>query len=290
MTPPTVGSLFTGVGGLDLGLERAGMEVRWQVEIEPFCNRVLAKHWPAVARYGDIRGLTGNELERVDLVCGGYPCQPFSQAGKRGGESDARHLWPEFARLLRVLRPRYVLLENVPGHLSLGFRRVLGDLAGLGYDAEWMCLRASEFGAAHLRKRVFIVGYLANPHPAERHSGDNALADPGDRLVPQPRRGPEGRDGAGPAGAVLPFAPGPSDPRWPAILRDYPWLAPALEAPAEPGHGRVADGISTILHRAMKDRTKRLRALGNSVVPQVAEWVGRRIMRIMEARMKGRAA
>ena len=90
----TFGSLFSGIGGLDLGLERSGMECRWQVENDDFANRVLAKHWPAVARYGDIRGLTGDELEPVDLICGGIPCQPVSVAGKRKGSADARWLLP----------------------------------------------------------------------------------------------------------------------------------------------------------------------------------------------------
>lgn len=179
--PLTVGSLCTGIGGIDLGLERSGMRVRWQVEIDPYCQERLRQLWPHVLLYGDLRSVTGYEIEPVDVLCGGYPCQPFSQAGKRAGEDDPRHLWPEFARILRVLRergcpPGYVLLENVAGHLSLGFGSVLRDLAGLGYDAEWTCVRASDRrrvvlpdgriltlgGASHLRKRVFIIGYLAD--------------------------------------------------------------------------------------------------------------------------------
>src|SRR6266487_3849645 len=98
------GSLFSGIGGLDLGLERAGMECRWQVEIDPYCQAVLRKHWPGVPKYEDVRTIS-DELERVDLVCGGFPCQPVSLAGRRRGAADERWLWPEFARLLRVLRP-----------------------------------------------------------------------------------------------------------------------------------------------------------------------------------------
>jgi hypothetical protein len=109
-----VGSLFSGIGGLDLGLERAGMEVRWQVEIEPYCNKVLAKHWPNVKRYGDIKSIDWTEVEPVDLICGGFPCQPVSLAGKRLAQEDERWLWPEVDRCLRALRPRYALLENVP--------------------------------------------------------------------------------------------------------------------------------------------------------------------------------
>ena len=160
----TFGSLFTGIGGLDLGLERAGMECRWQCEIEAFPRLVLAKHWPNIPCYEDVRKI-GADIEPVDLICGGYPCQPFSQAGKRGGAEDPRHLWPEFARIIRLLRPRYVLLENVPGHLSLGFGDVLGDLAGLGFDAEWTCVRAADVGASHLRKRVFVVANARGSKP-----------------------------------------------------------------------------------------------------------------------------
>ncbi len=284
----TFGSLFSGIGGMDLGLERAGMECRWQVEIDPFCRKVLTKHWPEVPKYGDIRELDGSELERVDCIAGGYPCQPFSQAGKRSGADDARHLWPEFARLIRTLRPSYALLENVPGHLSLGFGDVLGDLAGLGYDAEWLCLRAADFGAAHLRKRVFVVAYASSSErrPDDQHnestggrkqapnrpwSAGESLADAGNGQLQEPWRGPQGRDGTGPAGA---FAPGPSDARWPSILRERPDLAPALESPLR----ELADGLPSELVRALTDRTKKLKALGNAVVPQVAEWIGRRIM------------
>lgn len=167
----TFGSLFTGIGGIDLGLERAGWECRWHVENEPFCNEVLAARWPQVRRYGDIRSIRAEELEPVDCIAGGYPCQPFSYAGKRAGEDDPRHLWPEFARILRVVRPRFAILENVPGHLSLGFGEVLGDLAGLGYDAEWRCVRASDFGASHLRKRVFVVAYDPKQLRRRQHFG-----------------------------------------------------------------------------------------------------------------------
>ena len=159
----TCGSLFSGIGGFDLGLERAGMEVRWQVERDEWCRNVLAKHWPDVKRYGDIHDLTGDELEPVDLICGGFPCQPVSVAGQQKGTDDDRWLWPEFKRLVGLLRPRYVLVENVPGLLTANgghaFGEVLGDLADLGYDCEWTVLSAADVGAPHLRKRVWIVAH-----------------------------------------------------------------------------------------------------------------------------------
>jgi DNA (cytosine-5)-methyltransferase 1 len=155
----TVGSLFSGIGGFDLGLERAGMKVIWQSEIDTFASRVLKKHWPDVPNLGDITKVDWTKVERPDVICGGYPCQPFSTAGKRGGANDPRHLWPAMHNAICVLRPRYALMENVRGHLSLGFGRVLGDLAEIGYDAEWQVIPAAAVGAPHKRDRVFIVAY-----------------------------------------------------------------------------------------------------------------------------------
>src|SRR5215510_6823709 len=175
----TVGSLFTGIGGFDLGLERAGMRIDWQVEIDPFCLRVLEKHWPHVKRYTDIRTVGAHNLGSVDLVCGGFPCQPHSLAGRRCGAADERNLWPEFARLICELRPRWVVAENVPGLLSVDagrfFGGVLRDLAACGYDAEWNVLSAAEFGAPHRRDRVWLVAY-----PDERGCEEQRLAQHAD--------------------------------------------------------------------------------------------------------------
>ena len=161
----TVGSLFSGIGGFDLGLERAGHEILWQVENDPYCQKVLAKHWPDIPCYGDIHDVGKHNLEKVDMICGGFPCQPVSVAGKRKGQDDDRWLWPEFGRLIRELRPRYVLVENVPGLLIRGMGDVLGDLAKLGYDAEWGCVSAASVGAPHLRKRIFIVAHAQHVRP-----------------------------------------------------------------------------------------------------------------------------
>lgn len=157
---PTVGSLFSGIGGIDLGLERAGFRIAAQVEIDDYCRRVLAKHWPGVPRFADIREVTGDDIGDVDLLAGGFPCQDISNAGKRAGiDGERSGLWGEFARLVREIRPRYVLVENVGALLGRGIDRVLGDLAALGYDAEWESLPAAAFGAPHLRWRVFLVAY-----------------------------------------------------------------------------------------------------------------------------------
>jgi len=151
----TFGSLFSGIGGIDLGLERAGMRVKWQCEIDPFCRKVLAKYWPGVLQYKDVRRLNGGIC--VDLICGGFPCQPVSVAGKRKGTSDDRWLWPEFDRIISAIKPKIVLIENVPGLRTKGLNIVLNDLNELGFNAEWSNFRASEIGAPHLRNRLYIV-------------------------------------------------------------------------------------------------------------------------------------
>src|SRR5690606_18615786 len=160
----TVGSLFAGIGGIDLGLERAGMQVRWQVEIDDYCRRVLAKHWPEVTRYADIRDVGAHNLEPVDLIAGGFPCQDISFAGKGAGINGERSgLWREFARVVRELRPRYVLVENSSALTFRGLGDVLADLAVLGYDAEWSVLSACALGAPHTRERLFVVAYRDCP-------------------------------------------------------------------------------------------------------------------------------
>jgi len=155
----TVGSLFSGIGGLDLGLERAGMNVIWQSEIDPYGCQVLKKHWPEVVNHGNIKEIKWGDVVRPDIICGGYPCQPFSTAGKRNGTDDPRHLWPWVREAISELRPKYAILENVRGHVSLGLNVVLGEMASIGYDAEWQIVSAASVGAPHRRDRVIIVAY-----------------------------------------------------------------------------------------------------------------------------------
>ena len=220
----TVGSLFSGIGGLDLGLERAGLKVVWQCEADPYCRAVLRKHWPEVPCFGDIRELT--DPPRVDVVCGGFPCQPVSLAGLRLAQKDARWLWPEFARIVGLVRPRYVVVENVPGLVNKGLSDVLADLTALGYDAGWGIVSAASVGAPHLRERLFVVAY--------------PMCDRLERIFQ-----------AGTAQRAVERGSG----AW--------WSV-------EPDVGRMAHGIPR--------RMDRLRALGNAVVPQVAEYIGRLIM------------
>lgn len=155
----TIGSLFSGIGGLEMGLGACGMgPVVWQCDSDPYARAVLAEHWPDVRRYNDVKEIDGNAA-RVDLVCGGFPCQPHSLAGKRRGMSDARWLWPEFARIIADVRPSAVFIENVPGLRTSGLSTVLADLAALGFDAEWGCFSACEVGAPHSRRRLFVLAY-----------------------------------------------------------------------------------------------------------------------------------
>ena len=170
----TVGSLFSGIGGLDLGLERAGMSVIWQSEIDPYASKVLKKHWPEVINYGDIKKIKWADVVRPDILCGGYPCQPFSTAGKRRGTDDPRHLWPWVRQAISELRPDYVILENVRGHVTLGLSTVLGEMASLGYDAEWNIISASSVGAPHRRDRVIIVAY---PEKQYRYGQSNNVGN-----------------------------------------------------------------------------------------------------------------
>lgn len=159
----TGGSLFSGVGGLDLALEPCAVTPIWQVEVDSFCNSVLERHWPDVRRYTDIRAIDWASVERPDLVYGGFPCQPFSVAGQNRGADDERNMWPETYRAIRELGSRYVFLENVPGLLAHGyFGTILGELAEGGYDAVWDTFTAAEVGAPHKRERLFILAYAAD--------------------------------------------------------------------------------------------------------------------------------
>ena len=154
-----VGSLCTGIGGAEMALQMMGLEpeVVWYAEFDSHPSTLLADKMPGVPNLGDIKQIDWSSLAPVDAITAGYPCQPFSLAGKRKGTDDPRHLWPAIAECLRILRPRYAFLENVAAHLGLGFDTVLCDLAKIGFDAEWTTLRASDVGACHQRDRLFIV-------------------------------------------------------------------------------------------------------------------------------------
>lgn len=242
----TFGSLFAGIGGFDLGLERAGMICKWQVEIDLFCQGVLAKRWPSVKRYGDIRGCGKQNLEAVDLICGGFPCQDISYAGKGAGiEKETRSgLWFEFNRIICDLRPRYVVVENVLALLRRGMGTILGGLASSGYDAEWQVVSACAFGAPHTRKRVFIVAYPAG-NRREGNMRETILQTTHDLSL-----------------EALGTWHGSGNP-----FEDVEKLL------GTPGTCRLPDGVPSTL--AVRPA---LRCYGNAVVPQVAEWIGSRII------------
>jgi DNA (cytosine-5)-methyltransferase 1 len=276
----TVGSLFSGIGGLDLGLERAGMQITWQCEIDDYASKVLAKHWPDVPRFRDVRDCGAHNLAPVDLICGGFPCQGISDAGKRAGLADPRSgLWAEYARIVGELRPRYVLVENVAALLGRGLGTVLGDLAACGYDAEWQCLPAAAVGAPHIRDRVFVVAYWSAP--ATARAGYNGLLADAPRSrewadqnqsprSAQPRnRADTQRGGTAMADAI--------GERLQRIFPPRSAAAATLRSggawwTVEPAVGRMVDGVPP---RLVRDP---LRAYGNAVVPQIAEWIGRQIV------------
>ena len=300
----TVGSLFSGIGGIDLGLERAGMTVKWHSEIDPYACRVLKKYWPDVPNLGNIKEIDWANVEPVDVIAGGYPCQPFSTAGKRQGDKDERHLWPYFLRAISELRPRFALLENVRGHLSMGFDRVLGDLAEIGYDAEWQIVSAASVGAPHRRDRIICVAY-----PSQQYSNGksyNSRNSVGPKKVSQLGNGSGSTNVADTNYAGSGTSKCRVDCNWTqeSQEREQPqyWSCRCSSEMAnstgeglqrsvgkvfegdrvrsayggwqwwetEPDVGRVAHGIPS--------RVDRLRGLGNAVVPQVAEYVGRMIM------------
>jgi DNA (cytosine-5)-methyltransferase 1 len=273
----TFGSLFAGIGGFDLGFERAGMRCEWQVEINPFCRQVLEKHWPDVRRHDDVKTFPPEGDWTVDVICGGFPCQDISNAGKGAGiDGERSGLWSEFSRIICDLRPRYVVVENVAALLARGLDRVLGDLACSGYDAEWQSIPASTFGAWQRRNRVWILAYPAGDGWTGGGSDDEGRNADCSREHGEPA-GSRATGGA----SNLSGSPGVGLQGERSSRKQ---VAEAFGGPglfdwhggdggiwrAEPDVGRVANGIP--------GRVDRLHALGNAVVPQVAEWIGRRIM------------
>ncbi len=279
--------LFSGIGGFSLGLERAGMRTVAFCEIDPYCQAVLRKHWPGVPIYDDVRSLSVGQIGSIDVICGGFPCQDISIAGRGAGINGERSgLWGEYARLIRELRPRYAIVENVTALLSRGLGRVLGDLAALGYDAEWHCIPASAIGAPHRRDRIWIVAYPRSSGRGTRdirHQGNDGqqiaarravvTAEPSKASSPvadaKRQRVPD--DGQGSPHQAQGEVQGSSEERqWLRLdlgerLNDV-WGVWSTE----PDVGRVANGVPA--------RVDRLRGLGNAVVPQIPEIIGRAIM------------
>lgn len=284
--------LFSGIGGFSLGLERAGMETAAFCEINEYARSILAKHWPGVRCYDDVRQLTGARLTadgvgRIDLMCGGFPCQDLSFAGKGAGLAGERSgLYREIVRLAGEIRPLVIILENVSALLSRGLGDVLGDLAALGYDAEWHCLPASYVGAHHRRDRIWIIAYLQTfaqrsyAHGSGSHraevvvEGSSQFRDKQIRVV--------GSMGADVADAERGRSQGGDEQRaWspaifaPEIRRHRRGRQLRKTWRTEPDVGRVAHGVPFAVDR--------IQCLGNAVVPQIPEIIGRAIMSARQA-------
>lgn len=292
--------LFSGIGGFSLGLERAGFKTAAFCEINPFCRAVLKKHWPSVPCFDDVRtlsseSLAANAIPPIDIICGGYPCQPFSAAGKRRGQTDDRHLWPEMFRLIQELRPTWVVGENVAGHISMGLDDVLADLEAEGYTARAFVIPACAVDAPHRRDRVWVVAHT-----------DNRLFDPQNALLTRRDASLLGCEALADADGERKLQPeGVDEEQWRRIgdcreavadtqsgrwrqghthtggheeragtAREWSGFAHGSWWPPEPDVGRVADGIPLRV-----DRTK---SLGNGLVSDIPEAIGHAIAAIQK--------
>lgn len=306
-----IGSLFAGIGGLELGLE-AGLaatgweaETVWQVEQNEYCRAVLARHWPGAIRYDDVRDIGISSVPPVDLLCGGFPCQDLSVAGKGAGLEGAKSgLFWEMARIVCEIQPRLWIMENVPAITFRGLGDVLGEVARLGYSARWGVLSAEDVGAPHLRRRWFCVAWRPGEvgHSESVHSyagGDHRTEGPGqvsefgspdrpaevansdgtgrEEQQPPPLTSEMGhppRRNAETGGEAVPLpGVGRNAPGVPAWVYGHKWPAPpGPQLPYEPPRTR---------ERQPGDN-ERLKALGNCVVPQqaavIGEWVGRALL------------
>ena len=310
--------LFSGIGGFARGFEATGsIETTCFVEQDPYCQAVLRHHWPDVPILGDIRDVKGCELPiQPDVICGGFPCQPFSQAGKQLAQDDPRHLWPEMFRLIRECRPAWVVGENVAGLIKLGLDEVLSDLEGEGYATRTFNLPACAVGAPHIRQRLWIIahadsqgepdkpfddgagsgqlgfGFVADTDNADRRRGterrqvgDGELELHGEERpakdvadTKRPRTGVEAHRGGRQEREspntlkpkILPQGNGPGSPERASASGNDGSRRPKDYWQSEPAVGRLADGIP--------NRVSQLRALGNTIIPQIAEEIGHAIV------------
>jgi DNA (cytosine-5)-methyltransferase 1 len=309
-----IGSLFSGIGGLELGLERAGVgHVVFQVEIDPFCRRVLAKHWPAADRsVTDVRKATPDRLAPIDVLCGGFPCQDISTAGKGAGLAGARSgLWYEYRRAVAAFRPRVAIVENVASGAARWVPFVRSDLEELGYETHTFPVSAADVGAPHRRARVFLVAYAdrveLRDHEQRLPGGrEGGVRNEGHAVAPRDGGGggggtgpPSGRDADGRSGAARPEdmlrAPaqsplgGDPDGISTGLVRATDGAGGALRWPAgrgEPQH--VWEPPRAVWRDSVPDHEAALAALGNSVVPACAEVIGRIVVKRL-ARLKERS-
>ena len=309
----SIGSLFSGIGGFELGLERSipGAYTAWQVEQEEYCQKVLSKRWPDAKIFDDVRAINKNNVEKVDILCGGFPCQDISLAGTGGGINAERSgLWWEFHRIINELQPRAAIMENVPAITIRGLGAVSGSLSEIGYDCEWCVISASQFGAPHKRERWFCVAYprgeqdfggtsTDSHEDRERASNEilsgreaapsydiEGITDSNSLRSRQTKHGRpssivnngnevfEGRSQISIESLRKHAQTKFSESSCISRSESY-WRASEIPKPTI---CRVDDGIPHRLDRSrIRSNKKRLRALGNAIVPQCSEWIGKKV-------------
>lgn len=266
-----VGSLFSGIGGLELGFEREGFKTAFFVENNKFCQKILKKNFPKTKIYGDITKINWKKIRSPDILTGGFPCQDISQAGKGAGiiKGTRSSLWKNYAEAIRILRPKFAIIENVPMLPRRGLNVVLADLAEMGYDAEWFCISAQEIGAIHVRERIFIIAYIGQfrrmdsrfqikPKQAFIENAPSFVTNDWRERIQRFRK--ETMEGGG---SLSRF----KDVRRIEEFRERPDIP-------EPLFRGGRDGIPFWMDR--------IKACGNAVVPQVAQFIARRIKEVME--------
>lgn len=313
--------LFSGIGGFSIGLEKAGFETVAFCEIERYCQEVLRRHWPDTPIYDDVRSLTAEQLRadgivRPDVIVGGYPCQPFSVAGKQRGAEDDRHLWPEVYRLIKEIRPTWGIFENVAGHITMGLDEVLSDLEAEGYAARPFVIPACGVDAPHRRDRVWVVAHangegqsdvpqheqwvartatvgdtLRDGRPTTEvgavagKASDGGTEGQGVAVQPSGASGREHSEGLEGNTEQSSDVADTSSQRLQGRAEEQAHRVGDLQGQSErsgenradfwavePNVGRVANGVS--------NRSHRIKALGNAVVPQIPEQIGRIIKQL----------
>ena len=283
--------LFSGIGGFSLGLEATGgFETSAFCDIDPYCRKVLQQHWPNVPIFEDIKKLKGTDIGTVDIITGGYPCQPFSVAGKQKGVEDKRHLWPEYFRLIKECRPTWVIGENVSGHIKLGLDSVISDLESEDYATRTFSISASSIGANHKRERIWIVAHRKE-NVADAYGVNDAIGGV-DRTI-QETGGSGSIDERGSGTNANGFSQSSKNETLDSTItnsnskrQQEQWRTSTTQTKnksiecsswwkTEPNVGRVVNGVP--------NRVDRLKALGNSLIPQIPFYIGQTILRTYES-------
>jgi DNA (cytosine-5)-methyltransferase 1 len=274
--------LFSGIGGFSLGLERAGMKTIAFCEIDKFCQKVLKKHWPDVPIHEDVKTLDGKHYAgTIDIICGGYPCQPFSVAGKQKGSNDTRHLWPEMFRIIKDAKPRWIIAENVEGHVKLGLDTVLNDLESEGYTCWTFIIPACAVAAPHQRNRIWII---AN----SQYDGQLAAKKSGikQKAVQDSQEGKNRTWNFKRMGQSNDVADCNSERsegcRQESLYRfkEFSWCQGIRRVEDLRGRQDIPEPLICRNDDGFSKRVDRLKALGNAVVPQIPEILGKLIMEI----------